>query len=478
MATKTAPKKAKKATQAAAKSAVKKSSSNGSSTHARVAEIMKAVTAKNPHEPEFLQAVQEVVETVVPYIEANPKYKAAHILERITEPERTIIFRVPWIDDKGELRVNRGFRIQMNSAIGPYKGGIRFHPTVTLSVLKFLAFEQVFKNSLTTLPMGGGKGGSDFDPKGKSDNEVMRFCQSFMTELCKHIGGDTDVPAGDIGVGGREVGYMFGQYKRIRNEFTGVLTGKGITFGGSLIRPEATGYGCVYFTEEMLKTKKQSLKGKTVVVSGSGNVAQYAIEKCLHLGAKPVTASDSDGYIYDKAGINEEKLAFIMELKNVKRGRISEYAKKYKTAVYVKGKTPWGVKCDVALPCATQNELNGADAELLVKNGCKAVAEGANMPSTLEAVNYFIDNKILFAPGKASNAGGVATSGLEMSQNSQRLSWTAKEVDEKLHSIMKNIHATCVKFGTENGGFVNYVKGANVGGFVKVAEAMLGQGHV
>lgn len=465
------------ATKSVAKKAVKKSSSNGSSMHAKIEQIMNSVRAKNAHEPEFLQAVHEVVETVVPFIEANPKYKKARILERIVEPERIIMFRVPWIDDKGELQVNRGFRIQMNSAIGPYKGGIRFHPTVTLSVLKFLAFEQVFKNSLTTLPMGGGKGGSDFDPKGKSDNEVMRFCQSFMTELSKHIGADTDVPAGDIGVGGREVGYMFGQYKRLRNEFTGVLTGKGITFGGSLIRPEATGYGCVYFTEEMLKTKKQSLKGKTVVVSGSGNVAQYAIEKCLHLGAKVVTASDSDGYIYDKAGINAEKLAYIMDLKNNKRGRISSYAKQYKSAVYVKGKTPWGVKCDVALPCATQNELTGADAELLVKNGCMAVAEGANMPSTPEAVNYFVAKKILFAPGKASNAGGVATSGLEMSQNSLRLSWTKEEVDQRLHNIMKNIHATCVKYGTD-GGFTNYVKGANVGGFVKVAEAMLGQGHV
>lgn len=466
----------KKAAKKSAKPAAK-AASGSNSIHAKVEQIMKAVAAKNANEPEFLQAVHEVVETVVPYIEANPKYKKAKILERIVEPERVIMFRVPWIDDKGELQVNRGFRIQMNSAIGPYKGGIRFHPTVTLSVLKFLAFEQVFKNSLTTLPMGGGKGGSDFDPKGKSDNEVMRFCQSFMTELSKHIGADTDVPAGDIGVGGREVGYMFGQYKRLRNEFTGVLTGKGITFGGSLIRPEATGYGCVYFTEEMLKTKKQSLKGKTVVVSGSGNVAQYAIEKCIQLGAKVVTASDSDGYIYDKAGINAEKLAFIMELKNEKRGRISEYAKQFKTAVYVKGQTPWGVKCDVALPCATQNELHGADAELLVKNGCMAVAEGANMPSTPEAVNYFIAKKILFAPGKASNAGGVATSGLEMSQNSLRLSWTREEVDQRLHNIMKNIHATCVKYGNE-GGFVNYVKGANVGGFVKVAEAMLGQGHV
>lgn len=465
------------ATKTVAKKAVKKSSSNGASVHAKVDAFMKQITAKNANEPEFLQAVTEVVETVMPYIEANPKYKTAKILERIAEPERVIMFRVPWVDDKGEWQINRGYRIQMNSAIGPYKGGIRFHPTVTLSVLKFLAFEQVFKNSLTTLPMGGGKGGSDFDPKGKSDNEVMRFCQSFMTELAKHVGADTDVPAGDIGVGGREVGYMFGQYKRLRNEFTGVLTGKGITFGGSLIRPEATGYGCVYFTQEMLKTKNDSLKGKTVVVSGSGNVAQYAIEKCIHLGAKVVTASDSDGFIYDKDGINAEKLAFLMELKNVRRGRISEYAKKYKSATYTAGKTPWGVKCHVALPCATQNELNGKDAEVLVKNGVIAVAEGANMPSTLEAVNYFIDKKILFAPGKASNAGGVATSGLEMSQNSLRLSWTKEEVDERLHNIMKSIHATCVKYGKE-GTFVNYVRGANIGGFVKVAEAMMGQGHV
>lgn len=465
------------ATKAVAKKAVKKSTSNGASVHGKIEAFMNQVKQRNANEPEFLQAVHEVAETVIPFLEANPKYKDAKILERIVEPERVLMFRVPWIDDKGNFQVNRGFRIQMNSAIGPYKGGIRFHPTVNLSVLKFLAFEQVFKNSLTTLPMGGGKGGSDFDPKGKSDNEIMRFCQSFMTELSKHIGADTDVPAGDIGVGGREVGYMFGQYKRLRNEFTGVLTGKGITFGGSLIRPEATGYGCVYFTQEMLKTKGKSLKGMTVVVSGSGNVAQYAIEKCIQLGAKVVTASDSDGYIYDKAGINAEKLAFIMELKNVKRGRISEYAKKYASATYVKGKTPWGVKCDIALPCATQNELNGADAETLVKNGVIAVAEGANMPSTPDAVNYFVDKKVLFAPGKASNAGGVATSGLEMSQNSLRLSWTKEEVDERLHNIMKNIHATCVKYG-KDGNFVNYVKGANVGGFVKVAEAMLGQGHV
>lgn len=465
------------ATKTVAKKAAAKSASNGHSYEAKVEAFMKSVKAKNPNEKEFLQAVHEVAEAVIPYIEANPKYKTAKILERMAEPERVVMFRVPWIDDKGEWQLNRGFRIQMNSAIGPYKGGLRFHPSVNLSILKFLAFEQVFKNSLTTLPMGGGKGGSDFDPKGKSDNEIMRFCQSFMTELCKHIGADTDVPAGDIGVGGREVGYMFGQYKRIRNEFTGVLTGKGIPFGGSLIRPEATGYGCVYFTEEMLKTKKSSLKGKTVVVSGSGNVAQYAVEKCIQLGAKVITMSDSDGYIYDKDGINAEKLAYVMHIKNDLRGRISEYCTKYKNAKYTKGKTPWGEKCDVALPCATQNELNGEDAKKLVKNGVIAVAEGANMPSTPDAVNYFIAKKVLFAPGKASNAGGVATSGLEMSQNSLRLSWTREEVDQRLHNIMKNIHATCVKFG-KDGDYINYVKGANVGGFVKVAEAMMGQGHV
>jgi glutamate dehydrogenase (NADP+) len=465
------------ATKTASKKAAGKPSANGSSIHAKVDAFMKQVEAKNPGEKEFLQAVHEVVETVMPYVEANPKYKKAKVLERMTEPERVIMFRVPWIDDKGEMQINRGYRIQMSSAIGPYKGGIRFHPSVNLSILKFLAFEQVFKNSLTTLPMGGGKGGSDFDPKGKSDNEIMRFCQSFMTELCKHISADTDVPAGDIGVGAREVGYMFGQYKRIKNEFTGVLTGKGITFGGSLIRPEATGYGCVYFTQEMLATKKQTIKGKVVAISGSGNVAQYAAEKCIQLGAKVVTMSDSSGYIYDKDGIDEKKLAYIMELKNDKQARISEYIKKYKTAQFFAGKTPWGTKCDIALPCATQNELNGKDAETLVKNGVIAVAEGANMPSTPEAVNYFISKKIMFAPGKASNAGGVATSGLEMSQNSLRLSWTREEVDERLHNIMKNIHATCVKYGKE-GDYINYVKGANVGGFIKVAEAMIGQGHV
>jgi glutamate dehydrogenase/leucine dehydrogenase len=448
---------------------------NGS-VQKKIDQFMNYIKAKNPGESEFHQAVHEVATNVMPFIEENPQYAKAKILERIAEPERVVMFRVPWIDDKGEFQVNRGFRIQMNSAIGPYKGGLRFHPTVYLGILKFLAFEQVFKNSLTTLPMGGGKGGSDFDPKGKSDNEVMRFCQSFMTELFRHIDAYADVPAGDIGVGGREIGFLFGQYKRIANRFTGVLTGKGLNYGGSLIRPEATGYGCVYFTEEMLKEKGDSLKGKTVVVSGSGNVAQYAIEKCIQLGAKVVTASDSEGYIYDKDGINTEKLNYIMDLKNEKRGRIKEYAAKYKCE-FVAGKTPWHVKCEIALPCATQNELNGADAEALVKNGCIAVAEGANMPSTPEAVDLFIHKKILFAPGKASNAGGVAVSGLEMSQNSARLSWTREDVDHRLHEIMSSIHKTCVKYGYSNG-FVNYVKGANIGGFVKVADAMIAQGHV
>ncbi|MEN9347353.1 MAG: hypothetical protein RLZZ77_864 [Bacteroidota bacterium] len=443
---------------------------------AQIDAFMDRVRAMNPSEPEFLQAVHEVAEAIIPYMEENPKYKTAKILDRIVEPERTLIFRVPWVDDKGEIQVNRGYRVEFNSAIGPYKGGLRFHPTVNLSVLKFLGFEQIFKNSLTTLPMGGGKGGSDFDPKGKSDREVMAFCQSFMTELARHIGADTDVPAGDIGVGGREIGYMFGQYKRLRNEFTGVLTGKGRNWGGSLIRPEATGYGTVYFAQEMLATKGQNFTGKTVVVSGSGNVAQYAIEKATELGAKVVTASDSSGYIYDAAGITPEKLAFLMELKNVKRGRIKEYADKY-GCEFVAGKTPWGVKCDIALPCATQNELNGDDAKALVSNGCMCVAEGANMPSTPEAIEVFISNKILFAPGKASNAGGVATSGLEMSQNSLRLSWTREEVDQRLHNIMKSIHSACVKYGTE-GDTVNYVKGANIAGFVKVADAMIDQGVV
>ena len=439
---------------------------------------MEKVKATNGHEKEFLQAVHEVAEAVIPIIEETPKYKAAKILDRMVEPERTIIFRVPWLDDKGEIQVNRGFRVEFNSAIGPYKGGLRFHPSVNLSILKFLGFEQVFKNSLTTLPMGGGKGGSDFDPKGKSDNEVMKFCQSFMTELCKHIGANTDVPAGDIGVGGREIGYMFGQYKRIRNEFVGVLTGKGINWGGSLIRPEATGYGTVYFAKEMLATKGDSFKGKTVAVSGSGNVAQYACEKATELGGKVVTFSDSEGYIYDADGIDAAKLAFVMELKNVKRGRISEYAAKYPTAKFVAGKRPWEVKCDVALPCATQNELNEDEAKVLVANGTMCVAEGANMPSTPEAITVFQNAKILFSPGKASNAGGVATSGLEMSQNSLRFNWTAEEVDTKLHNIMVSIHDACVKYGKDSDGNVDYVKGANIAGFVKVADAMIDQGLV
>ena len=441
-------------------------------------QFVEAVARRNSNEPEFIQAVQEVAETVLPFIEKNPKYQGQMLLERMVEAERIITFRVVWTDDAGAIQVNRGYRIQMNSAIGPYKGGLRFHPSVNLSILKFLAFEQTFKNSLTTLPMGGGKGGSDFDPKGKSDNEVMRFCQAFMTELAKHIGADTDVPAGDIGVGGREVGYMFGQYKRLRNEFTGVLTGKGISFGGSLIRPEATGYGCVYFAQSMLSTKNDSFTGKIVAVSGSGNVAQYAAEKATELGAKVVTLSDSSGYIYDADGIDAEKLAYVMEIKNVQRGRISEYVSKYPNAKFVEGKRPWEVKCDVALPCATQNELNGVEAKALVANGCICVAEGANMPSTPEAVTEFLSAKILFAPGKASNAGGVATSGLEMSQNSLRLSWSREEVDQRLLGIMHNIHASCVQYGREENGYIDYVKGANIAGFVKVADAMLAQGAV
>jgi glutamate dehydrogenase (NADP+) len=438
-------------------------------------DFMAYVKDRNPNQPEFHQAVSEVVESIWPVIQKNPKYQDANILERIVEPERTIMFRVTWVNDKGEVKVNKGYRIQMNSAIGPYKGGLRFHPTVNLSVLKFLAFEQVFKNSLTTLPMGGAKGGSDFDPKGKSDGEVMRFCQAFMTELQRHIGPNLDVPAGDIGVGGREIGAMFGTYKKLRNEFTGVLTGKGLNWGGSLIRPEATGYGCTYFAEEMLKTKKDSFKGKIVAISGSGNVAQYAVEKVTQLGGKVVTLSDSDGSIYDKDGIDADKLAFVLDLKNNKRGRIKEYAEKYTGVEYMAGKRPWGVKCQVALPCATQNEISGDDAKLLVKNGCFVVAEGANMPTTPEGIEVFLKNKVLYAPGKAANAGGVATSGLEMSQNSMRLSWTKEEVDERLHNIMKAIHATCVKYG-KDGDFINYVNGANIGGFVKVADAMLDQG--
>ncbi len=440
--------------------------------------FIEEVAKKNPNEPEFLQAVLEVAETVIPFIEKNKKYQNKMLLERMVESDRIIIFRVAWIDDKGATQVNRGFRIQMNSAIGPYKGGLRFHPSVNLSILKFLAFEQTFKNSLTTLPMGGGKGGADFDPKGKSDNEVMRFCQSFMTELSRHIGANTDVPAGDIGVGGREVGFMFGQYKRLRNEFTGILTGKGLSFGGSLIRPEATGYGNVYFAQSMLETKGDSFAGKTVVVSGSGNVAQYSTEKATQLGGKVVAMSDSAGYIYDAEGIDAEKLAFVMELKNELRGRISEYVEKYPNAKYIAGKRPWEVKCDIALPCATQNELNEEEAKALVAHGCICVAEGANMPTMPDAVIVFQKAKLLFAPGKASNAGGVATSGLEMSQNSLRLSWTSAEVDQKLKEIMLNIHSSCVKYGSDSNGYVDYVKGANIAGFVKVADAMLAQGVV
>jgi glutamate dehydrogenase (NADP+) len=444
----------------------------------RLEEFMAKVIERNPGEPEFHQAVREVAESVMPFIEKNPKYQKAKIMERMTEPERVIMFRVPWLDDKGEIQINRGYRIQMSSAIGPYKGGLRLHPSVNLSILKFLAFEQVFKNSLTTLPMGGGKGGSNFDPKGKSDNEVMKFCQSFMTELSKHIGADTDVPAGDIGTGGREIGYMFGQYKRLRNEFVGVLTGKGLVWGGSLIRPEATGYGCVYFVQEMMKTRGESLKGKICTVSGSGNVAQYTVEKLIQLGAKPVTLSDSNGFIYDPKGIDDQKLEFVMELKNVKRGRIKEYADEFKCK-YFEGRFPWEIKCDAAFPSATQNEIHEADAKKLVKNGCIAVGEGANMPSTPEAVEVFLDAKILYAPGKAANAGGVATSGLEMSQNSQRLSWTRDEVDERLLQIMINIHQSCVKYGKDaNSKYVNYVNGANIAGFVKVADAMLDHGVV
>ncbi|MEO0079617.1 MAG: NADP-specific glutamate dehydrogenase [candidate division WOR-3 bacterium] len=445
--------------------------------------FMEGIIAKNPGEKEFHQAVREVVESLWPYLEKHPKYRKAKILERICEPERVIIFRVPWVDDKGEMQVNRGYRVEMNSAIGPYKGGLRFHPTVNLGLLKFLAFEQVFKNALTTLPMGGGKGGSDFDPKGKSDNEVMHFCQSFMNELFRHIGPDTDVPAGDIGVGAREIGYLFGQYKRLRNEFTGVLTGKGINWGGSLIRPEATGYGAVYFAQEMLATRGDSIKGKVCLVSGSGNVAQYTVEKINQLGGKVVTLSDSNGYIYDEAGITQEKLEFVKELKNVRRGRIKEYAERFKGVVY----TPvdpkldynplWNHKADCAFPSATQNEINGKDAENLMRNGVFLVAEGANMPSTPEAIKVYLDHKILYGPAKAANAGGVATSGLEMSQNSLRLSWSREEVDQRLQGIMKAIHAQCVAYGKE-GNYVNYMNGANIAGFVKVADAMLDQGVV
>lgn len=445
---------------------------------AKIKAFMDEVKSRNGHEPEFIQAVQEVAETVIPYIAQHEIYNGKNILLRMVEPERLISFRVAWVDDDGEIHVNRGYRIQMNSAIGPYKGGLRFHPTVNASVLKFLAFEQVFKNSLTTLPMGGGKGGSDFNPKGKSDDEVMRFCHSFMLELCRHIGPNTDVPAGDIGVGAREIGYLFGAYKKIRNEFTGVLTGKGMSWGGSLIRPEATGYGTVYFADSMLKTKNDSFKDKKVVISGSGNVAQYAAEKVLQLGGKVLTMSDSGGYVYDKDGIDEEKLKWVMDLKNNRRGRISEYVKQYPNAEYKKGTAPWEVPCDIALPCATQNELNGEHAKMLLKNGCIAVSEGANMPSTPEAIHAFHEAEILFAPGKASNAGGVATSGLEMSQNSLRISWTRQEVDDRLKAIMEDIHDSCIEYGKEENGYCNYVKGANIAGFVKVADAMLAQGVI
>ncbi len=444
----------------------------------KIEAFLDLVKERNGQEPEFLQAVEEVAETVIPYIAKHDIYHGKNILLRMVEPERVVTFRVCWVDDSGEIQVNRGYRIQMNSAIGPYKGGLRFHPSVNMSILKFLAFEQVFKNSLTTLPMGGGKGGSDFDPKGKSDNEIMRFCHSFMSELFRHIGPQTDVPAGDIGVGAREIGFLFGMYKKLRNEFTGVLTGKGMSWGGSLIRPEATGYGNVYFAQSMLKTKGDDFNGKTVVVSGSGNVAQYAAEKATQLGGKVVTLSDSSGYIYDEEGIDASKLAFVMELKNVKRGRISEYVEKYPNAKFFKGETPWDVKCDVALPCATQNELNGDDAKALLNNGCICVSEGANMPSTKEAIAEFYKAKILFAPGKASNAGGVATSGLEMTQNSLRYNWTRDEVDNKLKEIMANIHEACIEYGKDEDGYVDYVRGANIAGFVKVADAMLAQGVV
>jgi len=444
----------------------------------KIKTFMEEVTARNGHEPEFIQAVQEVAETVIPYIAQHEIYNGKNILLRMVEPERLISFRVAWVDDDGEIHVNRGYRIQMNSAIGPYKGGLRFHPTVNASILKFLAFEQVFKNSLTTLPMGGGKGGSDFDPKGKSDDEVMRFCHAFMTELCRHIGPNTDVPAGDIGVGAREIGFLFGMYKKIRNEFTGVLTGKGLSWGGSKIRPEATGYGTVYFAQNMLKTRKEDIEGKDVVVSGSGNVAQFAAEKVLQLGGRVLTMSDSGGFVYDPDGIDASKLAYVMDLKNNRRGRISEYVKKFPRAEYHNGKTPWHVKCQIALPCATQNELDGEDANTLIKNGCICVAEGANMPSTPEAIHAFHNAKILFAPGKASNAGGVATSGLEMSQNSLRISWTREEVDDRLKAIMKDIHDSCIEYGLEDDGYCNYVRGANIAGFVKVADAMLAQGVI
>lgn len=448
-----------------------------STKRSAIDKFMQLVEKRNPNEPEFHQAVHEVAMTVIPFIEQHPEYKKANLMERMIEPERVLIFRVPWVDDAGKFRVNRGFRIQMNNAIGPYKGGLRFHPNVNLSILKFLAFEQVFKNSLTTLPMGGAKGGSDFDPKGKSDNEVMRFCQSFMTELQRHIGKDTDVPAGDIGVGGREIGFLFGQYKRLSNEFTGVLTGKGYAYGGSLIRPEATGYGLLFFVEEMLKTKGETLKGKKVLISGSGNVAQYAIEKTIQFGGIPLTASDSDGFVYDPDGINREKLAWIIDLKNNRRGRISEYAEHF-GCHYFENEKPWKVPCDIALPCAVQNELNEKDAAMLAKNGCKLVAEGANMPTTPEGIKMLQQHKIMYAPGKAANAGGVATSGLEMSQNSLRLFWTREEVEARLRGIMQQIHEQCIRYGKNEDGSIDYVKGANIAGFVRVADAMLAEGHV
>ena len=442
-----------------------------------IEDFISEIAQRNSQEPEFMQAVREVSETVIPYIVSNKIYHGKNLLMRMVEPERVLMFRVNWVDDNGEINVNRGYRVQMNSAIGPYKGGLRFHPSVNLSILKFLAFEQVFKNSLTTLPMGGGKGGSDFDPKGKSDGEIMRFCQSFMTELFRYIGPNTDIPAGDIGVGSREIGYMFGQYKKLKKEFTGVLTGKGLSWGGSLIRPEATGYGTVYFAESMLNHVKNSVKGKTVVISGSGNVAQFAAEKCIQLSAKVVSLSDSSGFIYDSEGLNTEKLDFVMDLKNNKRGRISEYIKRYPKAKFYKNKTPWNIPCDIALPCATQNELNKKDAESLIKNGCICISEGANMPCMPEAISIFRKNKILFAPGKASNAGGVAVSGLEMAQNSLRYSWTREEVDSKLKDIMLDIHNSCITHGLEKD-YVNYEKGANIAGFIKVADAMLAQGVV
>lgn len=440
--------------------------------------FMADLVAKNPGEKEFHQAVREVLESVAPYIVEHPYLMDQKILERIVEPERVIMFRVPWLDDEGEIHINRGYRVQMNSAIGPYKGGLRFHPSVNLSIMKFLAFEQTFKNSLTTLPMGAAKGGSDFNPKGKSDNEVMRFCQSFMTELQRHVGQDTDVPAGDIGVGSREIGFLFGQYKRLRNEFSGVLTGKGLNWGGSPLRPEATGYGTCYFASAMLATRGESFEGKTVVISGAGNVAQYAAQKALQLGAKVVTLSDSNGFIYDPDGIDEEKLAYVFELKNVYRGRIKEYVQKYPTAQYFENQRPWGIKCDIAMPCATQNEINASEARQLVDNGCICVAEGANMPSEPQAIEIFQQAKLLYSPGKASNAGGVATSGLEMTQNSIRLKWTEEEVDAHLHRIMTDIHEACVKYGTEPDGYVNYVKGANIASFIKIADAMMAQGLV